>query len=634
MNKIGLKKAMLASVIALVAMSVMGIAITQFSMFKSLLVDQINSANELNVKNTAKLVATQLQEKADGLAEFSKLFESQAFPEADELRVQYTHHIAQLLNTGSGFIGFETGEGYWSQVTENWPDNKFNGDINTKGYFKQGLSSATTTMTQPYQGDDGTFWISFVHRTREGAISVDMDLKFLDALVNEATELYGAKALVLQEDGLVIASSWPEVENAKFATDIPWLAKPVNESLNRDFSAGIVTNKNSHQLLYSKSIKLADKTWFYFLVLDEKVAFQPLNTLISKTVFSTIPIVFIAGLVAYFVMQILYRPIIKLRDLTDNLTQGEIDLTKRLQVNSNDELGEISSSINKFVGTLQIIMQDISSASALLYENVGKIHNRSEVNSKILASHVAETSQVTQSIEGMNASAKTMAKDACITVSKSLSAKDLGIESQTNIDSSQDIIQSLIKNVEISTKDTLAMDEKTKSISSVLEVIGSIAEQTNLLALNAAIEAARAGEQGRSFAVVADEVRSLASRSKSSTDEIEVALQDLLISNQKAVESMRLNREQSEKSAESSQSIVKSLKMLTAYSEEINDLNMQVATAAEKQSAVTTELSANMASINNMVSQLKVNSDEALQEAESISSVNSKLSAIVGRFLT
>jgi methyl-accepting chemotaxis protein len=225
-----------------------------------------------------------------------------------------------------------------------------------------------------------------------------------------------------------------------------------------------------------------------------------------------------------------------------------------------------------------------------------------------------------------------MATDAANTAQLTHKASEASATSKSTVTQAQNNVQELVDDVSTASDNVNNMASETDGINTILGVIGDIAEQTNLLALNAAIEAARAGEQGRGFAVVADEVRNLASRTKTSTEEIEAALASLLRGSQSVVDSMDSTKQKCAQTAEGAGEVAESLDVMTEFVTDINDLSTQIATAAEEQSSVTQELSRNMSAINDIVGELDSNGQQALEEAQNISDMNQKLTGIVGRF--
>nr|WP_172953229.1 methyl-accepting chemotaxis protein [Vibrio fujianensis] len=298
-----------------------------------------------------------------------------------------------------------------------------------------------------------------------------------------------------------------------------------------------------------------------------------------------------------------------------DVAAGDGDLTARLNVESNDEIGDVAKAFNAFMDKLHPLIQDIRSSAQEVQAAAGELDTQTTQSSQQMNEHSLETDKVVTAVTEMSATAREVANNTNETSQAIESANAQIQEAQQEVNSAIEGISELVNEVNMTSEAIQELSQQTDKITNVLNVIGEIAEQTNLLALNAAIEAARAGDQGRGFAVVADEVRSLASRTQNSTQEISNMLSALHQGVNKAVSSMNVSQQRGETTAQESVLIKERLAGISHAVETIQDMGIQTASAAEQQSAVAEDINQNLVAIQQIVNQLSDN----LQLSQSIS---------------
>ncbi|MCR9628479.1 methyl-accepting chemotaxis protein [Vibrio antiquarius] len=315
-----------------------------------------------------------------------------------------------------------------------------------------------------------------------------------------------------------------------------------------------------------------------------------------------------------------------------DVAAGGGDLTARLKVESQDEVGEVAAAFNEFMDKLHPLMQDIHRSATTVQTVSQSLNTQTSQASGQMQDHCLETDKVVTAVTQMSMTAKEVASNTNATAQAIEDANSQVTEAQREVEQAIEGITELVREID-STSDAISeLSLQTEKITKVLDVIGEIAEQTNLLALNAAIEAARAGEQGRGFAVVADEVRSLASRTQNSTHEIGDMLKQLQNGVSRAVSTMSVSQKRGVKTAEESALIQQSLSSVHHSIGTIRDMGIQTASAAEEQSAVAEDINQNLVAIQQIVN----NINETLQHAESISTQLSQsgteIHGLVGNF--
>ncbi|WP_435235668.1 methyl-accepting chemotaxis protein [Psychromonas sp. PT13] len=361
-------------------------------------------------------------------------------------------------------------------------------------------------------------------------------------------------------------------------------------------------------------------------------AYQEMHTKLVSFSIAILVLILLTTFIILISVNRMVAPIKRMAENLDDIAQGEGDLTKRLTISGKDEIAQLGESFNLFVDQLQHMIQEIGGATVALNHAGHTIRSQTENMAAQLLTHNNETEQVVSAITEMSSTANEVATNTNQVADATQTVSEDVMRAQECVDSSLSDISALMEEINGAATNINSLNDQSQKINNVLSVIGGIAEQTNLLALNAAIEAARAGEQGRGFAVVADEVRSLASRTQTSTLEINEMLTELHRLVELAVQSMELSQERSSRSVESSRSISESLGSVTTGVRSINDMSIQIATATTEQSSVTEEINRNLYAIQDVVNTLTQSSTEAENISINIANEGGKLEQLVKQF--
>lgn len=336
-------------------------------------------------------------------------------------------------------------------------------------------------------------------------------------------------------------------------------------------------------------------------------------------------------LLSFYIAIQLHKGIHEITSKLVSITSNN-DLTLRIKVNSKDELGEISLTINQLVEHLQGLVGNIQHTSTALKSNLAEnIKNNHIIERKINSG----TEQVTQVVTATTEMSSTVADIARNAMHASTETEKANTQSQHGNKEVEDTIEN-IHSLSVELKNASMVIEKlngsVSNISTFLNVINEVSEKTNLLALNAAIEAARAGEYGRGFSVVADEVRSLALQTKESTNEIELMISALQSSSQDAQKAMNNGIDMVSKSVNDAKQTGQDILLITTSIQEINEMNEQIATAAEEQSCVTEEINRNMLHIQDGYTDMQVNYRNIEKCSQMVDALAMELESTVNQF--
>ncbi len=341
----------------------------------------------------------------------------------------------------------------------------------------------------------------------------------------------------------------------------------------------------------------------------------------------------IAGLlISWLIARAICRPILEASNTMQDIASGDGDLMRSLERKSDDELGQLADAFNVFVAKIRDLIQRTAHSTESVIAAVAQTSdNTGEIIKRILKQEV-ETDQVATAMQQMTSSITEVAKNAAVAEASAQAASQEAVSGRNMVQQSADAILDLSKEVELAEQTIQGVEQESARIGSVLDVIKSIAEQTNLLALNAAIEAARAGEQGRGFAVVADEVRSLATRTQESTGEIEAMVRSLQNGTQRAVTVMASGRQKVDLNVSQARQTLNSLSEISNAVETINQMNSQIATAAEQQRAVAEEINRNIFNINDNSKQTAKHAKETAETVSALGNFAANLQDVIQQF--
>ncbi len=482
----------------------------------------------------------------------------------------------------------------------------------------------------------------------KGSVGVDLSLDFIQTLLKNAdSQLYngaGEMALI-SGNGRLVA----------YTKDAGKLGEPANSVLDADTLANLSkltldqplstldAERGQIEVLLPFTIADTGVRWTLAVQLPQEAVLGELHKLQgdlkSQRDGDTLGMTLVGLLIAAIGLAVIWlvghgiaRPLRQLVGMLDDIAQGEGDLTRRLSSDRADELGSIAKGFNTFLGKLQGMIGQVVTS-------VQRVSDSSEHTADIairtnqgVQQQLAEIELVATAVHEMTATAQDVARNATHAAEAANHADQAAHHGKRIVESSSAAIQALASEIgrAVGVVQTLARD--SENINAILVAIRGIAEQTNLLALNAAIEAARAGEQGRGFAVVADEVRNLAQKTQQATEEIQSMIQQLQHGTREVVQVMQQSQEKTDDSVRHASEAAQALESITQAVSVINDMNTQIASAAEEQSAVAEDINRNVTNIGMVANQVAGGADEASQASAELTKLAEQQRRLVNQF--
>lgn len=377
------------------------------------------------------------------------------------------------------------------------------------------------------------------------------------------------------------------------------------------------------------------QTWALIAEIDAAEAFRPSTSFSGELILAAVVAVLLAaGLASVAGLRFSGTTIRPINELaaTINSIEQDSDLTRRVGVDSNSEIGSIGDALNRMLQRFHNSMREISTSVSQLADASQQMSVTSAHASDGTRRQQAETDRVATAISQMLATVQSVAGHASAAAASAKQADGEASNGNRVVLEAIDVSSELMREVERSAQVIHKVEADSGQIGMVLDVIKDIAEQTNLLALNAAIEAARAGEQGRGFAVVADEVRTLASRTQESAQEIQQVIEQLQVGSAQAAEAMKDAQLQAEESVDKARSAGDSLRVITGEVSTISETNLQIASATEEQSAVVEEINRNITAIKSVLDEAARGTRQTSDASENMTQLATQLQRLVSNF--
>jgi len=506
----------------------------------------------------------------------------------------------------------------------------------------------------PYKvGDKIVMLASFIepimlNGTFQGIVGADLSVNFIQEMLLGANQkLYsgaGQMALI-GSNGRIVAYTQDPSKFGEKVSDILDAQQIANMANLKRGEVTYTINKEQGRIeLYLPfGIGQTDARWTLMLQLPLNAVMADLQKLQgdldaqrkSDTFGMAMVGLIIAGLgllVIWLVGHGIARPLKQMVTMLDDIAQGEGDLTRRLTSDRNDELGSIAKGFNTFLAKLQgMITQVVASVQSVSdsSEHTADIAIRTNIG---IQKQMAEIDQVATAVQEMTATAQDVARNATQAAQAASHADQAASQGMQIVRDTSNSIGVLAVEIgkAVDVVQTLAKD--SENINAILIAIRGIAEQTNLLALNAAIEAARAGEQGRGFAVVADEVRNLAQKTQKATEEIQSMIQQLQQGTRDVVRVMEDSQNRTDESVQHAAKAAEALETITQAVSVINDMNTQIASAAEEQSAVADDINRNVINIGQVANEMAGGADESSSASADLTKLAEQQRRLINQF--
>ncbi|WP_204385058.1 methyl-accepting chemotaxis protein [Aeromonas veronii] len=471
-----------------------------------------------------------------------------------------------------------------------------------------------------------------------GLAGVDMNLPIFQQLAeNLGKSLYDNKADVtlVSKMGLIVGSN-------RYADK---LGRPLKE-VGLTLPTGQPVSSDSDFILHQPiRVEAANTQWWLMIKVPKALALSKAHAISNELGALLVDgqrqqiiamggiTLLVLGLLVWFI-QTITAPLSLISRHVGHLSSNEGDLTQQMEIDTHQELIDLGSQLNAFLGKLRGMVQMSKGIGQQVYQQAREMKHTADTMRSSLDEQNLELESVVSAMHQMSTTAVSVAGYAEQAAQESEAATHHINTAQQTLSNARNEIHTLVGDMHEADKAVALVAQRSTNISRILDVIRAIAEQTNLLALNAAIEAARAGDMGRGFAVVADEVRALANKTRESTDEIGQLIGSLQTEVSSSQRLMNTGIERSTTTVQGTEQAFEALNRVVAQIQQIHDHISQVATAAEQQSAVSDDINKNLMRIGDTANVIGQEASSSHQLSEALEQAATALASQLDRLRT
>ncbi|REG86725.1 methyl-accepting chemotaxis protein [Marinomonas pollencensis] len=538
------------------------------------------------------------------------------------------------------------------ELMEGYDDTQSN--VSAEAYYLCPKQTQRACVLDPYSypvnGVD-TMMTSIIHPIMVkgqfmGISGLDISLKSFDTISSElSNELYHGQSqvMIISRNGTIVSDSNGEYSGKKLSAAFNNRADSLLATMTqKKFQLLSSANEGYFEAVSSIKVGKGVENWALWVRVPKDVVmadFLALNKATNEKQFTQTVWFVAAGLlitllsivIIWWLSGKISKPIKKLTQFMSLVAKG--DFRQRIDHQSADEVGQLSKACNQFLDQIQPLLKQVVDSSNQITSFASQSAAISAETLQGASQQQEDVIQLASALTELSATAQNVADNTITAAQSTQEMKSIAGQGQEVLNESNGAMQALSQNVKYSSDVINRVSRDSQEIQTVMDVIREIAEQTNLLALNAAIEAARAGEQGRGFAVVADEVRSLAKRTQESTSAIQDQIERLQASALEAVEAMKQGSEKAEESESKTLDANQKLKEILDNIDELNDLIIQVSSAAEQQRSVTDSISVNVNNITAVASQTASGATQSNETSQQLESYSGRMKELVSKFV-